>query len=191
MGTRPAPTTSSVPAISPSTPAGNLWVTDTGHGRIVVYTSTGEFIREIGGPFDPETFARGGGSAEFSEPVGIDIAPSGEIVVADMWNARVQILDPSGAYLREFPVPGWGGLDPLDKPYLRVLHDGPIVVSLPSLGQVRIYSPVGVLLSTITPSGEPLLTPYGIVETPDGKLWIVEGGAARVRLFDNADAGER
>ncbi len=171
--------------------AGNLWVTDTGHGRIVVYTSTGEFIREIGGPFDPETFARGGGSAEFSEPVGIDIAPSGEIVVADMWNARVQILDPSGAYLREFPVPGWGGLDPLDKPYLRVLRDGPIVLSLPSLGQVRIYSPVGVLLSTITPSGEPLLTPYGIVETPDGKLWIVEGGAARVRLFDNADAGER
>ena len=33
--------------------AGNLWVTDTGHGRIVVYTSTGEFIREIGAPYDP------------------------------------------------------------------------------------------------------------------------------------------
>ena len=170
---------------------GNLWVTDTGHGRIVVYTSSGEFLREIGGPFDPETLHRGSGPAEFSEPVGIDIAPNGEVVVADMWNARVQILDSSGAYLREFPVPGWGGLGPLDKPYLRVLRDGRIAVSLPSLGQVRIYSPAGVLLSAIAPTGEPLLSPYGIVEKPDGKLWIVEGGAARVRLFDSAEVGER
>ena len=171
--------------------AGNLWVTDTGHGRIVVYTSTGEFIREIGAPFDPETLARGGGSAEFSEPVGIDIAPNGEIVVADMWNARVQILDSSGAYLREFPVPGWGGRDALDKPYLRALRDGRIALSLPSLGEVRIYSPTGVLLETIAPLDEPLRSPYGIVETADGKLWVVEGGAARVRLFDGAVAGER
>jgi hypothetical protein len=26
-----------------------------------------------------------------------------------------------------------------------------------------------------------------MVETPDGKLWIVEGGAARVRQFDIPD----
>ena len=123
--------------------------------------------------------------------MGIDIAPNGEIVVADMWNARVQILDPSGAYLREFPVPGWGGRDALDKPYLRALRDGRIALSLPSLGEVRIYSPTGVLLETIAPLGEPLRSPYGIVETADGKLWVVEGGAARVRLFDGAVAGER
>ena len=171
--------------------SGNLWVTDTGHGRIVIYTPQGEYLREIGAPYNAETLGRGGGSAEFSEPVGIDIAPNGEIVVADMWNARVQILDPSGAYLREFPVPGWGGPDPLDKPYLRVLRDGRIALSLPSLGQVRIYSPTGVLLDTIAPLEEPLRSPYGIVETVDGKLWIVEGGAARVRLFDGAVAGER
>ena len=170
---------------------GKLWVTDTGHARIIVYTPDGQYLRHIGGPFDPDTFHRGSGSAQFSEPVGIDIAPNGEIVVADMWNARVQILDPSGAYLREFPVPGWGGPDANDKPYLRVLRDGRIALSLPSLGEVRIYSSEGALLSTIGPAYEPLLSPYGIVETPDGKLWIVEGGAARVRLFDNAEAGER
>lgn len=170
---------------------GNLWVSDTGHARIVVYTSAGEYLREIAGPFNPETLARGSGSAEFSEPVGIDVAPNGEIVIADMWNARVQILDASGAYLREFPVSGWGGLDSFDKPYLRVLRDGRIALSLPSLGQVRIYSSDGVLLRTIAPVDEPLLSPYGIVETADGKLWIVEGGAARVRLFDSTEAGER
>ena len=170
---------------------GNLWVTDTGHARIVVYTPDGKYLREVAGPFDPETLHRGSGPAQFSEPVGIDIAPNGEVVVADMWNARVQVLDASGAYLREFPVPGWGGLEANDKPYLRVLRDGRIALSLPSLGEVRVYSSEGVLLSAIAPVDEPLLSPYGIVETPDGKLWIVEGGAARVRLFDNAEAGER
>lgn len=171
--------------------SGNLWVTDTGHNRIVIYTSVGEYIREIGAPFSSDTLGRGSGSAEFSEPVGIDIAPNGEVVIADMWNARVQILDPSGAYLREFPVEGWGGLDHLDKPYLRVLRDGRIALSLPSLGQVHIYSDTGVLVTVIDPEDEPLRSPYGIVETPGGKLWIVEGGAGRVRLFDSAEAGER
>ena len=170
---------------------GNLWVTDTGHNRIVVYSPGGEYLREIGAPFDAETLGRGSGPAEFSEPVGIDIAPNGEIVVADMWNARVQVLDPSGAYLREFPVPGWGGADHLDKPYLRVLRDGRIALSLPSLDEVRLYSATGTLIATIAPRDEPLRSPYGIVETPGGKLWIVEGGAGRVRLFDSAGAGER
>lgn len=170
---------------------GNLWVTDTGHHRIVVYTSTGEFLREIRGTFSPDTNYQGSGAGQFSEPVGIDIAPNGEIVIADMWNARVQVLDASGAYLREFPVDGWGGTEARDKPYLAVLRDGRIAVSLPSLGEVRIYSPAGGLLTTIAPVEEPLLRPYGIVETPGGKLWIVEGGAARVRLFDGTEAGER
>ena len=170
---------------------GNLWVTDTGHNRIVVYTPMGEYVREIGAPFDPATLGRGSGAAEFSEPVGIDIAPNGEIVIADMWNARVQVLDPSGAHLREFPVSGWGGADHLDKPYLRVLRDGRIALSLPSLGQVRIYSDTGALITVIDPEDESLSSPYGIVETPGGKLWIVEGGAGRVRLFDSAEAGER
>jgi len=170
---------------------GNLWVTDTGHGRIVVFSSAGEFLREIAGPYSADDAYRGVGSAQFSEPVGIDIAPNGEIIVADMWNSRVQILDPSGGYLREFPVAGWGGFDALDKPYLTVLRDGRIALSVPSLNEVRIYSATGVLHATISPLDEPLRSPYGIVETADGKLWIVEGGAARVRLFDGAEAGER
>ena len=170
---------------------GNLWVTDTGHHRIVVYTAEGEYLREIGAPYDPETRGAGSGPGEFSEPVGIDVAPNGEVVVADMWNARVQVLDASGGYLREFAVAGWGGLEAFDKPYLRVLRDGRIALSVPSLRQVRLYSPDGALLTTIAPAGEPLLAPYGIAEAAAGKLWIVDGGAGRVRLFDGAEAGER
>lgn len=190
-GERPGPYQLFGPRDLAIDPNGNLWVTDTGHGRIVIYSSAGEFLREIAGPYSPDNAYRGAGSAQFSEPAGIAIAPGGEVVVADMWNGRVQILDAAGGYLREFPVAGWGGFDALDKPYLTVLRDGRIALSVPSLNEVRIYSASGVLEATINPADEPLRSPYGVVETADGKLWIVEGGAARVRLFDGAEAGER
>ena len=160
---------------------GDLWVTDTGHNRIVVYTPDGEYLREFGAPFAAASLGRGFGPGQFNEPVGIAIGPGGEIAVADMWNARVQVLDASGAYLREFPVPGWGGLDAADKPWLRVLRDGRIALTVPSAGEARVYSASGALLAVIAPADEPLLSPYGLLETADGKLWIVEG--ARVRRF--------
>ncbi|GIW12620.1 MAG: hypothetical protein KatS3mg062_0059 [Tepidiforma sp.] len=158
---------------------GELWVTDTGHDRIQVYTLGGEYLRTIGGS--------GSGPGQFDEPVGLALGPGGGVYVADMYNRRVQVLNSDGTFRGSFPVDGWGGQDVTDKPYLRVLADGRVAVSLPSAGIVRIYSPEGRLLGTITGGAEPLSRPYGMVETPDGKLWIVEGGAARVRLFEVPD----
>ena len=155
--------------------AGQIWVTDTGNGRIVIYTDRGEFVRAIG--------TKGPGPGQFDEPVGLAIAPDGTVYVADMYNARVVVLDAQGVYRSEFKVEGWGGKGVDDKPYLRVLRDGRIALSLPLLNQVRLYSSSGVLQATIAPTDEPLSRPYGMVETLDGKLWIVEGGANRVRQF--------
>lgn len=154
---------------------GNIWVTDTGHGRLMVYTPAGVFVRQVG--------ERGAGPGQFDEPVGLDIAADGSILVADMYNRRVQILNARGEYAGEFAVDGWGGQDVKDKPYLRALRDGRVAVSLPGLNQVRVYDRNGQLLNTIAPSEEPLNRPYGIVETADGKLWVSEGGSGRLRLF--------
>lgn len=154
---------------------GFLWITDTGNHRLMTYTLQGEFVRQVGEP--------GSGPLQFSEPVGLDIAPDGVIVVADMYNARVQLLDPTGAYLGQFEVTGWGGRLPSDKPYIAALRNGDVAVSLPSANEVRVYSRDGALLHTITGGDEPLDSPYGILETADGNLWVVEGGSARIRLF--------
>lgn len=155
---------------------GILWVTDTGNKRIVQYTLKGDYVRTIG--------TAGAGPGQFNEPVGIALAPDGTVFVADMYNSRVQILRADGSYLGEFKVEGWGGQDVNDKPYIRVLRDGRIALSLPSLNQVRIYDRSGKVLGLIAPTDDPLNRPYGLVETADGKLWVSEGGAARVRLFD-------
>jgi sugar lactone lactonase YvrE len=153
-----------------------VWVTDTGHDRVMVYSLDGTYIRTVGGS--------GSGPGEFDEPVGLALDAAGDVYVADMYNSRVEVFDASGRYLREFRVEGWGGSDVNDKPYLKVLSDGRVAVSLPLLNQVAIYSADGTLAGTIFDADDPVNRPYGMVETTDGKLWIVEGGNGRVRLFD-------
>ncbi|MCZ2108623.1 MAG: TIGR03663 family protein [Dehalococcoidia bacterium] len=154
---------------------GDMWVTDTGNGRIQVYTLTGQYVRTVG--------ARGSGNGQFNEPVGIDIAKDGTVFVADMYNRRVVLLHPDGTYSSSFPVDGWGGQEVTDKPYIRAIGNDRVAVSLPSKGQVRIYDRSGNQLEVIAPSEEPLNRPYGMAVTADGKLWVVEGGSGRLRLF--------
>jgi sugar lactone lactonase YvrE len=154
---------------------GLLWITDTGHDRILVFDRLGGFVKEFG--------KQGTGPGEFDEPVGISIGGDGTIFVADMYNGRVVLLGPDGAYRSEFPVDGWGGKGVEDKPYLEALRDGRIALSVPALQEVRLYDRSGGLSATITGGAEPLSKPYGIAQTADGKLWIVEAGVSRVRQF--------
>ena len=155
--------------------AGNVWVTDTGNDRIQVFTLKGEFVKSIG--------TSGNGEGQFDEPIGIDIGDDGAVYVADMYNKRVQVLNPDGSFRSQFTVDGWGGQDVNDKPYLIVLSDGRVAVSLPSRNEVRVYSASGGQSAIVTAGSEPMARPYGIVQTADAKLWIVEAGSARVRQF--------
>ncbi len=154
---------------------GNLWVTDTGHKRIQVYSPRGEFVRTIG--------SEGNGPGQFNEPVGISIASDGTVFVADMYNQRVVMLDSAGTFVGSFVVEGWGGQEVANKPYIEALANGNVAVSLPLANEVRIYSRDGAAVGTLEGSGEPLDQPYGILEAANGKLWVVESGSARVRQF--------
>jgi hypothetical protein len=154
--------------------AGDIWVTDTGHDRIVIFGPDGVPKRTIG--------SEGSGDGEFNEPVGIAIAGDGTVFIADVFNNRVVVLNEDGSFRSAFGINGWSSAA-ADKGYLALLPGDRIAVSLPLLNEVRIYSTRGVFLGVIAPSDEPLSRPYGMVSTADGKLWIVEGGAARVRQF--------
>ncbi len=82
-----------------------IWVTNAArHGIDVFDTTTGSHLRAIG--------QRGRGPGEFNLPLGIaalpkdhPLADSGALVV-DSFNARVQVLDSSGSWVRDLGGPG-------------------------------------------------------------------------------------
>lgn len=69
-----------------------LLVADSQRHRIVsLDASTGRFLSEIG--------ERGGGPGQFNYPTHVSVARSGDILVTDSMNHRVQVLSPEGTFL--------------------------------------------------------------------------------------------
>ena len=61
-----------------------IYISDTGHHRIVICTPEGDFITHFGG--------EGDGPGELKHPSGIDITNDGTIAVADSGNKRLQLF---------------------------------------------------------------------------------------------------
>ncbi|HEX6031229.1 MAG TPA: hypothetical protein VFY90_07340, partial [Tepidiformaceae bacterium] len=120
---------------------------------------------------------------QFDEPVGLAFASDGTAFVADMYNSRVVMLDVQGNVVGQFKVDGWGGREVPNKPYLEPLRDGRVAVSLPGSDRVRIYRRDGTVSGEIS-AEDPVKQPYGMLETADAKLWVVEGGSGRIRQFE-------
>jgi len=78
---------------------GFVYVSDTGNKRIRVYTSTGEYVRDIG--------AAGSALGQLDEPSGVTTSVDGRLFVADTWNRRVSVFDRDGTALTSYDVRGW------------------------------------------------------------------------------------
>ncbi len=154
---------------------GNLWVTDTGNARVIKFNQQGEVLAIYG--------TRGSEPGQFDEPVGIAVAPGGEILVADTWNERLQVFDPATfEVLATIAVEEWNDRYILNKPYIAVSADR-IAVTQPSLGKVLVMDRAGKTLATIStvgPDAEELNLPIGVAFTGDGRLVITDGGSHRL-----------
>jgi DNA-binding beta-propeller fold protein YncE len=75
---------------------GLIYVADTGHARILVFNSSGNYIRKIGS----KGFDRGG----LSVPVGVTVSEDGYVYVADKKLNKIVVYDPDGGFSNEFKV---------------------------------------------------------------------------------------
>lgn len=80
--------------------------------------------------------SEGTGPGEFHEPHGIWVRDSGEVMVVDRENDRIQFFTPEGEYIRE-----WAGLDHPD--HIFVTPDGLTYVTEIDSNSVSILSPEG------------------------------------------------
>ncbi|HLA45149.1 MAG TPA: NHL repeat-containing protein, partial [Aggregatilineales bacterium] len=172
--------------------AGNVLVADTGGKRIRVYTSDGEWLRDIG--------SGGANLGELDEPVGVAVNPiNGDVYVADMWNRRIQVFTPDGVALRAWEVPMW--YDPErqspDRPYLAVSQDGTLIAvsDMNATGRndgprIVVYDLAGIPVYAFNaPETDFAAGLYGVRIVAgmdfgsDGSLYVLDAESSRVVKF--------
>ncbi len=76
--------------------AGQVWISDTGHGRVLVFTIEGELVRMVGDEDGPGRLAA---------PYGITVDPERDRVYVADWGGRmVQAYSTAGTYIEHLPA---------------------------------------------------------------------------------------
>src|SRR6266480_4288574 len=116
---------------------GNVFVADTGNGRIEKFSSTGAFLSIIG--------SKGSGRGQFAQPNGIAIDRAGDIYVAEAGNHRVQKLAPDGTFIAEWKGPELGFYGPRR---IAICPDDSIYVVDQGHNRIVKFSPDGQVLAS-------------------------------------------
>ena len=161
-------------------PTGNLLIADTGNKRILEFTGEGEFVRQVGG----------GGVllGRFEEPVDVTIHPlTGNVLVSDAWNRRIQVLSSGLEPLFEWHIPTWESQNIWDKPFVAAAPNGTVYATDPEFAQVYVLSSGGVVNASFGRYGtEPnrFAKPTGIAIDPlTGELLVADADNNRVLVF--------
>ncbi len=151
-------------------PNGDLYVTDTGNARVVVYGPDGTFRREFG--------TKGAGPAQLDEPVGIAISKDGSrIFVGDSNNARIAVFDGAGTAVAQWVVAEWRGKS-FYEPYLALDADGALYATSSITRQVLKFNGDGQIVArgmAGVATEDTLGTPFGIAIAPDGSIYVSDG----------------
>jgi len=133
-------------------PAGGIWVADTGHDRIVEFSPAGHLMISFGGVDQPE---------------GIATDAAGHIWVADTGRDRVVEFSPAGHVLAVFGSAGSGD-GQLDQPVaLAVSGSGDVWVADQGNSRLEEFSASGRYLASIE-----VPTPAGVALDADGDIWV-------------------
>jgi YYY domain-containing protein len=169
-------------------PDGNVYVTDTGNKRVMVFTPDGQPVGEIGSQVTPEKTSSGyaySGPNEFNEPVGIAADGAGNVYVADTNNKRIQKIGPDAQEIMKWPVPA-GMWDPVpyNEPFLAADGAGNVYATAPSGRTVLKFGPDGQVVGQKADGGSGVMArPTGIWADADGTVYVVDTeGNSIVRL---------
>ena len=162
---------------------GRVFIADTGNKRIAIFDSEGHPI----GMFGDSGWTLG----QFDEPVGIALGAEGRIYVADTWNQRVQVFEEitEGSFeaILEWPIAGWFGQSPDNKPFLDVSPSGEVCATDPDGYRVLCFTPEGDFLfgwGDYGDSESQFNKPSGLSFDSEGRLWLVDSKNGRLIRFN-------
>jgi streptogramin lyase len=171
---------------------GHVWVVDRENDRVLQFDEEGKYLSQFG--------SAGTGNGQFLDPRGIALSPNGTLWVADGARGRIQQFNTKGEFLQGF---GTKVSAPTNEPTAFVEPWG--IASAPS-GRIWVsdYAGKRVALfnenaegqaryvldafgSPSNPTGKAELSlPTGIATDASGNVWVPEGGAHRVSVFNSS-----
>jgi DNA-binding beta-propeller fold protein YncE len=152
-----------------------LVMADTGGGRLLFLTPTGDIKHQIG--------EVGEGLSQFSEPTDVAVDERGVQYVVEAYNQRVQVVDSEGRGLVHWPIPHSVAYD---GPHLAMAPDGSLLITAPEQGAIQRYTRDGRLLDQWTQAGpNSLCRPVGIyLDEATRTLYVTDTACHRVYVFE-------
>ncbi|HEX9990971.1 MAG TPA: flippase activity-associated protein Agl23 [Chloroflexia bacterium] len=161
---------------------GNVYVTDTGNKRVMIFDGNGKYLRQIASGMSPEKIASAypfNQPGEMNEPIGIAVDGSGAVYVADTNNRRIQKFDAAGKFVAQWPVGGtnWDA-GPYLEPFLALDSAGNLYVAAPTGRKILKFNATGQPLAEKSAQGAvSLKTPTGVTVAADGSVYVVDVGS--------------
>ncbi len=172
----------------------NVYVADTGNKRVRVYTSTGQYLRDIG--------SAGSENGQLDEPSSVTISADNLLYVTDYWNKRISVFSldgspvttytsSSGLSVNSFKVRGWQE-DQGNRPYMAIDNARKLIyITDPDAGRVLVYGVDGNCvgsfgeLSRETMGLNPgqLNSVGGIDLDAAGNVYVADAGVGRILRF--------
>lgn len=155
-------------------PAGDLYVLESGRNRILKVTSDGTRLDSLGN--------RGSGDYQFDRPEGLDVTNGMKIYVSDPINRRIQTFDRRNQFLGGITTTSGRGL-PFEPHKVRVTPRGDVVAWMPSDGTFLRFGNQGRVDLEIGP-----IQRYGIGVVTDyvidnRHLFVLDGRAGVLHRF--------
>lgn len=157
-------------------PQGNLWLTDNADHRVLKYTPEGKLLATFGVKGQP-----GEDSTHFNKPTDVAFAPNGDFYVSDGYgNSRVVRFSREGKYLGAWGRKGTGEGE-FNLPHsIAIDRFGRVYIADRENARVQVFTPEGKFLTQWRDTGHP----YGLYLTPDQHLFLTDGLANTLSVYD-------
>ena len=149
-----------------------VYVCDIDNHRIQVFDLDLNFVRSIG--------SCGSGTGEFDRPHDVKFDTAGDMYVVEYGNGRVQVMDSSGRFIREF------GRGKLSRPSGLVIADKYVYVSDVSGHCIVVYESFGQYITSFGRRGQnegEFRGPFCITSCVDGFIHVCDWHNGRVQIF--------
>jgi len=114
---------------------GYVYIANTGGNTVLKVSPHGELIARFGSP--------GSGEGQLNQPTDVAVDGDGNMYVVDTENDRVQVWDPDGHYVRQWPITR---ANTFDSPHIVWGMSGVLFLTDPEMARVCVYDAYGRLL---------------------------------------------